>query len=61
MWTLFRLTEMVLVTPPAVAVMVPLVPPLEAVNTPSWVMVPTFPVTAQVTPVEPVRRALRDQ
>ena len=61
MWTPFRLTEMVLVMPPAVAVMVPLLPLPEAVKTPSWVMVPMSPVTLQVTPPVPERRAVRDQ
>ena len=51
---------MVRVRPPAEATMEPLPPLVLAVNTPSAVMVPTSPVTDQVTP-EPPRRAARDQ
>ena len=51
---------MVWLRPPAVAVMEPVPPLEEAVNSPFSSTVPTSPSTVQVTPFQP-RRAVRPQ
>ena len=61
-WNLGLKGGVVIAVPaPAEAVMVPLGEVPLAVKTPSWVMAPTPPLTLQVTPPAPERRAARDQ